>query len=139
MGFGFLPVTVCAEVALDPPVDVFVHWNKMHMEGFRSLKEGEAVEFTFKNSAKGREPIRVTGPGGVFGVGRERQPKGKGMQKRRSKGNRCYNWRYRPSHQGMQAATPAQEVPEYQPYGGLRPTEGPAGPQLTGKASLLLG
>lgn len=61
------------------------------MEGFRSLKEGEAVEFTFKKSAKGLESIRVTGPGGVFCIGSERRPKGKNMQKRRSKGDRCYN------------------------------------------------
>ncbi|ELR47564.1 hypothetical protein M91_05784 [Bos mutus] len=38
--------------------------SKLHMEGFGSLKEGEAVEFTFKKSAKGLESIRVTGPGG---------------------------------------------------------------------------
>uniref|UniRef100_A0A8C5XKM4 CSD domain-containing protein n=1 Tax=Microcebus murinus TaxID=30608 RepID=A0A8C5XKM4_MICMU len=77
MGFGFLSVTARAGV--------------LHMEGFRSLKEGEAVEFTFKKSAKGLESIRVTGPGGVFCIGSERRPKGKNMQKRRSKGDRCYN------------------------------------------------
>ncbi|XP_021790756.1 protein lin-28 homolog A [Papio anubis] len=91
MGFGFLSMTARAGVALDPPVDVFVHQSKLHMEGFRSLKEGEAVEFTFKKSAKGLESIRVTGPGGVFCIGSERRPKGKNMQKRRSKGDRCYN------------------------------------------------
>ena len=51
-------------------------------------------------------------------------------------------WRSRPSCQGMQAATPAQEVPllpKHQPYGGLMSIEGPAGPQLSGKASLLSG
>eukprot|EP00073_Rattus_norvegicus_P025279 XP_006240877.1 PREDICTED: protein lin-28 homolog A-like isoform X1 [Rattus norvegicus] len=88
MGFGFLSMTARAGVALDPPVDVFVHQSKLHMEGFRSLKEGEAVEFTFKKSAKGLESIRVTGPGGVFCIGSERRPKGKSMQKRRSKGDR---------------------------------------------------
>uniref|UniRef100_A0A4W2F6D2 Protein lin-28 homolog A n=1 Tax=Bos indicus x Bos taurus TaxID=30522 RepID=A0A4W2F6D2_BOBOX len=91
MGFGFLSMTASAGVALDPPVDVFVQQSKLHMEGFRSLKEGEAVEFTFKKSAKGLESIRVTGPGGVFCIGSERRPKGKNMQKRRSKGARCYN------------------------------------------------
>ncbi|XP_004394761.1 protein lin-28 homolog A [Callorhinus ursinus] len=91
MGFGFLSMTARAGVALDPPVDVFVHQSKLHMEGFRSLKEGEAVEFTFKKSAKGLESIRVTGPGGVFCIGSERRPKGKNTQKRRSKGDRCYN------------------------------------------------
>uniref|UniRef100_A0A8D2MXB3 CCHC-type domain-containing protein n=1 Tax=Zonotrichia albicollis TaxID=44394 RepID=A0A8D2MXB3_ZONAL len=74
------PVSPCA-----PPQ------SKLHMEGFRSLKEGEAVEFTFKKSSKGLESIRVTGPGGVFCIGSERRPKGKSLQKRRSKGDRCYN------------------------------------------------
>ncbi|XP_054404811.1 protein lin-28 homolog A-like [Pongo abelii] len=90
MGFGLLYVTACTVVALDTPVDVFVHQSKLHMEDFRSLKEGEAVEFTFKKSAKGLESIRVTGPGGAFRIGSERWPKGKNMQKRRSK-DRCYN------------------------------------------------
>ncbi|TKC34343.1 hypothetical protein EI555_011624, partial [Monodon monoceros] len=84
-GFSFLSMTACAGVALEPPVNVFVHQSKLHMEGFRSLKEGEAVEFTFKKSAKGLESIRVTGPGGVFCIGR------KNMRKCRSKGDRCYN------------------------------------------------
>ncbi|XP_064381116.1 protein lin-28 homolog A [Dromaius novaehollandiae] len=91
MGFGFLSMTAKGGAALDSPVDVFVHQSKLHMEGFRSLKEGEAVEFTFKKSSKGLESIRVTGPGGVFCIGSERRPKGKSLQKRRSKGDRCYN------------------------------------------------
>ncbi|KAM5150354.1 protein lin-28 homolog A-like [Callospermophilus lateralis] len=91
MGFGFLSMTARAGSRSTPPVDVFVHQSKLHMEGFRSLKEGEAVEFTFKKSAKGLESIRVTGPGGVFCIGSERRRKGKNMQKRRSKGDRCYN------------------------------------------------
>ncbi|NXA50221.1 LN28A protein, partial [Nothocercus julius] len=92
MGFGFLSMTAKGGAALDSPVDVFVHQSKLHMEGFRSLKEGEAVEFTFKKSSKGLESIRVTGPGGVFCIGSERRPKGKSLQKRRAKGDRrCYN------------------------------------------------
>ncbi|NXU81408.1 LN28A protein, partial [Oreotrochilus melanogaster] len=91
MGFGFLSMTAKGGATLDSPVDVFVHQSKLHMEGFRSLKEGEAVEFTFKKSSKGLESIRVTGPGGVFCIGSERRPKGKSLQKRRSKGDRCYN------------------------------------------------
>lgn len=62
--------------------------SKLHMEGFRSLKEGEAVEFTFKKSSKGLESLRVTGPGGIHCVGSERRPKGKKVQKWRSKGDR---------------------------------------------------
>eukprot|EP00069_Balaena_mysticetus_P021546 bmy_13660T0 len=60
------------------------------MEGFRSLKEGEAVEFTFKRSDKGLESLRITGPGGVFCIGSERRPKGKSIQKSRSKGDSIF-------------------------------------------------
>nr|XP_029137060.1 protein lin-28 homolog A-like [Labrus bergylta] len=91
MGFGFLSMTSREGVPLDEPVDVFVHQSKLHMEGFRSLKEGEAVEFTFKKSSKGLESQQVSGPGGIHCVGSERRPKGKKVQKRRSKGDRCYN------------------------------------------------
>ncbi|XP_016072959.1 PREDICTED: protein lin-28 homolog B, partial [Miniopterus natalensis] len=65
--------------------------SKLFMEGFRSLKEGEPVEFTFKKSSKGLESIRVTGPGGSPCLGSERRPKGKSLQKRKPKGDRCYN------------------------------------------------
>ncbi|XP_048882075.1 protein lin-28 homolog A [Brienomyrus brachyistius] len=91
MGFGFLSMTNREGSQVEPPVDVFVHQSKLHMEGFRSLKEGESVEFTFKKSCKGLESLRVTGPGGGPCVGSERRPKGKSVQRRRSKGDRCYN------------------------------------------------
>lgn len=41
-------MTAHPRVALNPPVDVFVNQSKLHMEGFQSLKEGEAMEFTSK-------------------------------------------------------------------------------------------
>ncbi|XP_075706691.1 protein lin-28 homolog A [Rhinoderma darwinii] len=91
MGFGFLTMTKKEGFDLDTPVDVFVHQSKLHMEGFRSLKEGECVEFTFKKSSKGLESTRVTGPGGAPCIGSERRPKVKGQQKRKPKGDRCYN------------------------------------------------
>lgn len=63
--------------------------SKLHMEGFRSLKEGEAVEFTFKKSSKGLESVRVTGPEGAPCLGSERRPKGKTvLLKRKPKGDR---------------------------------------------------
>ncbi|XP_053311908.1 protein lin-28 homolog A [Spea bombifrons] len=91
MGFGFLTMTRRNGVDLETPVDVFVHQSKLHMEGFRSLKEGESVEFTFKKSSKGLESTHVTGPGGVPCIGSEKRAKVKGQQKRRPKGDRCYN------------------------------------------------
>ncbi|XP_057346201.1 protein lin-28 homolog B isoform X1 [Manis pentadactyla] len=91
MGFGFISMVNREGSPLDIPVDVFVHQSKLFMEGFRSLKEGEPVEFTFKKSSKGLESIRVTGPGGTPCLGSERRPKGKTLQKRKPKGDRCYN------------------------------------------------
>ncbi|OWK17374.1 hypothetical protein Celaphus_00013581 [Cervus elaphus hippelaphus] len=53
-----------SRVALYPPrLDAFVDQRKLHTEGFWGLKEGQAVEFTFKKPAKGLESIRVLGPG----------------------------------------------------------------------------
>lgn len=67
----------------------FSQQSKLVMEGFRSLKEGEQVEFTYKKSSKGLESLRVTGPGGGPCAGSERRPKGKvPLQKRKPKGDR---------------------------------------------------
>ncbi|XP_053495197.1 protein lin-28 homolog B, partial [Ictalurus furcatus] len=92
MGFGFISMTHSEGRPVDPPLDVFVHQSKLVMEGFRSLREGEQVEFTFKRSSKGLESLRVTGPGGGPCSGSERRPKGKAPPpKRKPKGDRCYN------------------------------------------------
>ncbi|XP_015204946.1 protein lin-28 homolog B isoform X1 [Lepisosteus oculatus] len=91
MGFGFISMTSRGGTPIETPLDVFVHQSKLYMEGFRSLKEGEPVEFTFKKSSKGFESLRVTGPGGAPCIGSERRPKGKTVQKRKPKGDRCYN------------------------------------------------
>uniref|UniRef100_A0A8C4ZBN1 Uncharacterized protein n=1 Tax=Gadus morhua TaxID=8049 RepID=A0A8C4ZBN1_GADMO len=92
MGFGFISMTSSEGSLVEPPLDVFVHQSKLVMDGFRSLKEGEQVEFTYKKSSKGLESLRVTGPGGGPCAGSERRPKGKVLlQKRKPKGDRCYN------------------------------------------------
>ncbi|XP_028296110.1 protein lin-28 homolog B-like [Gouania willdenowi] len=89
MGFGFISMTSSEGSPVEPPLDVFVHQSKLVMEGFRSLKEGEQVEFTYKTSSKGLESLRVTGPGGGPCAGSERRPKGKvPVQKRKPKGDR---------------------------------------------------
>lgn len=43
-GFGFIQV--------EGQDDVFVHQSKIHAEGFRSLAEGEAVEFKIETDAR---------------------------------------------------------------------------------------
>ena len=39
--------------------DVFVHYSGLVMEGFKTLEEGQAVEFTLTEGAKGPQAINV--------------------------------------------------------------------------------
>lgn len=60
------------------------------MEGFRNLKEREAVGFTFQKSGKVMESIQVTSPDRVFYIGNESSPKGR---THKSRDLRCYSCR----------------------------------------------
>ena len=40
--------------------DVFVHYSGLNMEGFKSLEEGQAVEFEVVNGEKGPQAVNVT-------------------------------------------------------------------------------
>ena len=40
--------------------DVFVHYSGLNMEGFKSLEEGQAVEYEVVNGAKGPQATNVT-------------------------------------------------------------------------------
>jgi cold shock protein len=39
--------------------DVFVHYSAIEGEGFRTLKEGQVVEFDFKDGPKGAQATAV--------------------------------------------------------------------------------
>jgi len=51
-GYGFL----CDEEGND----VFVHFSALNMDGFRTLKEGEEVEFEVVEGEKGFQAANVT-------------------------------------------------------------------------------
>ena len=50
-GYGF----ICDEQGND----VFVHYTGLQMEGFKSLEEGQDVEFDIVNGAKGPQATNV--------------------------------------------------------------------------------
>ena len=51
-GYGFL--------AVDGEDDVFVHWSKIVSDGYKTLEDGQHVEFQIVDGPKGREADAVT-------------------------------------------------------------------------------
>jgi CspA family cold shock protein len=50
-GYGF--------IAVDGGRDVFVHFSAIQMDGYRSLEEGQRVEFDIENSERGPQASAV--------------------------------------------------------------------------------
>lgn len=67
-GFGFISPA-------DGSTDVFVHQTSIKMEGFRSLADGESVEYLVEIDQNGRKKAAsVTGPNGADVQGAPFQP-----------------------------------------------------------------
>ena len=68
-GFGFITPD-------DGSEDLFVHQTSIHASGFRSLADGEDVEFEVQVSDDGRsKAVNVTGPNGAYVKGTPREPR----------------------------------------------------------------
>lgn len=81
-GFGFITPEGGGE-------DLFVHQTNISSEGFRSLREGEAVEFEIEAGPDGRsKAVNVTGPGGSAPEGAPRTFRGGGRGRGRGRGPR---------------------------------------------------
>ncbi len=67
-GYGFI------EPENDSGEDVFVHFSAIQSDGFRTLREGEQVEFTLEDSPKGPQAsqvVRLGKPGNNHGPDEE--------------------------------------------------------------------
>jgi len=69
-GFGFITPD-------NGGLDVFVHQSEIQLPGFRSLAQGEPVEYQLYDGQKGPKALKVTGPQGkqVKGAPRQTKPK----------------------------------------------------------------
>jgi len=52
-GFGFI-------TDLDDGNDFFVHYSSINMDGYKTLEEGQNVQFNVEETAKGKQAINVT-------------------------------------------------------------------------------
>lgn len=85
-------------------MDIFTQQNKLCVTGFQRLKEREAVEFAFWKSAGGLGSVYVTGPGGVFSSGSERQLRGRTCRSADLRRQVLQLWRSGPPCEGLQSA-----------------------------------
>jgi len=67
-GFGFITPS-------NGGLDVFVHQSEIQLPGFRSLAQGEPVEYNLWDGSKGPKALKVTGPQGKQVKGAPRQTK----------------------------------------------------------------
>eukprot|EP00397_Hematodinium_sp_SG-2012_P065367 GEMP01094881.1.p1 GENE.GEMP01094881.1~~GEMP01094881.1.p1 ORF type:complete len:165 (+),score=33.38 GEMP01094881.1:69-497(+) len=109
-GFGFISPD-------DGSDDVFVHYTGIQADDFKSLGEGEEVEYTVELDKEKNKThaIQVTGPNGAPPVGAVRKGMGKGKGKGKG-GKGGFSQGYQ---QGGDGGYPAQGGYGYPPQGGF--------------------
>eukprot|EP00455_Lapot_gusevi_P028552 TRINITY_DN3050_c0_g3_i3.p1 TRINITY_DN3050_c0_g3~~TRINITY_DN3050_c0_g3_i3.p1 ORF type:complete len:167 (-),score=48.77 TRINITY_DN3050_c0_g3_i3:464-964(-) len=104
-GFGF----ITPDGGDENTKDIFVHQSVIQTDGFRSLAQGEVVEFDLEVDAKGSRASNVTGPGGAppqgaprpqqrrfdrYGDNQQQQGEGQGYQPRQYNNRGGYQRNY---------------------------------------------
>ena len=59
-GYGSLAVETGGDADGNDVDDVFVHWSKIVSDGYKTLEDGQHVEFQIVDGPKGREADAVT-------------------------------------------------------------------------------
>ncbi|WP_432888224.1 cold-shock protein [Kribbella sp. CA-245084] len=59
-GYGFLAVETGGDGDGNEIDDVFVHWSRIVSDGYKTLEDGQPVEFQIVDGPKGREADAVT-------------------------------------------------------------------------------
>jgi cold shock protein len=59
LGFGF--INLLGEEGEVDSKDIFVHYSSINCRGFKTLEEGQQVEFEIKKTDKGDEAVEVVG------------------------------------------------------------------------------
>ncbi|MBS7326571.1 MAG: cold shock domain-containing protein [Thiopseudomonas sp.] len=52
-GYGFIVAQSCTE-------ELFAHYSSIQMDGYKSLKAGQAVQFETRQGAKGTNAVNIT-------------------------------------------------------------------------------
>ena len=55
----FGPTKVFGFIGQESGEDVFVHFSAIEMDGYKRLREGQRVEFSIEDGAKGRQAAHV--------------------------------------------------------------------------------
>lgn len=99
-GYGFITLN-------DGTGDVFVHHSQCYCQGYRSLADGEVVEFDVEMQSDGRRKAKnVTGPNGSYCVGGEQPSMHSGNDNEYNRNNSGgYQRTYRESNDAYQPRT----------------------------------
>lgn len=68
-GFGFINTDAPEGIDEDGhPIDLFAHYSAIEMDGYKTLKAGQAVSFEIQQAPKGLHAIKISAPQDIQNV-----------------------------------------------------------------------